>query len=100
MAQHNTFFAADADCVPVTRAIPRSLTKQWLDLVARSGTALFVSADPAVLTSEDKAALKIAFGAAARVHEPGDPLDWMENTFPAHWKLDGKMTDYDWYEGE
>jgi alpha-galactosidase len=100
MAQHNTFFAADADCVPVTRVIPWSLTKQWLDLVARSGTALFVSVDPAVLTSEDKAALKIALAAAARVHEPGDPLDWMENTFPAHWKLDGKMTDYDWYEGE
>jgi alpha-galactosidase len=100
MAQHNTFFAADADCVPVTRAIPWSLTKQWLDLVARSGTALFVSADPAVVTAEDKAALKIAFAAAARVHEPGVPLDWMDTTFPAQWKLDGKTTDYDWYEGE
>lgn len=100
MAQHNTFFAADADCVPVTRAIPSVLTKQWLDLVARSGTALFVSADPAVVTAEDKAALKLAFAAAAHVHRPGDPLDWMDTTCPSHWKLDGKTTDYDWYEGE
>jgi alpha-galactosidase len=100
MAQHNTFFAADADCVPVTRSVPWSLTKQWLDLVARSGTALFVSADPALLTAEEKAALKIAFAGAARVHEPGDPLDWMDTTFPSRWKLDGKTTEYEWYVGE
>ena len=71
MAQHNTFFAADADCVPITRAIPWSLTKQWLDLVARSGTALFLSADPAAVDAEQKPALKAALAAAAATHQPG-----------------------------
>ena len=98
MPQHNTFFAADADCVPITREIPWSLTRQWLDLVARSGTALFVSADPAVVVAEHRPALKAALAAAARVHEPGVALDWMDTTVPQQWRLDGKTVRYDWYE--
>jgi alpha-galactosidase len=98
MAQHNTFFAADADCVPLTRAIPWNLTRQWLDLVARSGTALFVSVDPAAITAEQKPALKAALAAAARTHEPGVALDWMDTTTPERWRLDGKIVRYNWYE--
>jgi alpha-galactosidase len=97
MAQHNTFFAADADCVPVTRDIPWSLTRQWLDLVARSGTALFVSVDPAAVQEEHKPALKAALAAASRVQAPGVPLDWMDSTTPERWRLDGKVTRYNWY---
>ena len=100
MPQHNTFFAADADCVPITREIPWSLTQRWLDLVARSGTALFISADPAVVAAEHKPALQAALAAAARVHEPGVPLDWMDSTVPEQWRLDGKTVRYDWYEGD
>ena len=98
MAQHNTFFAADADCVPLTHAIPWNLTRQWLDLVARSGTALFVSADPAAITAEQKPVLKAALAAAARVQEPGAPLDWMDTMTPERWLLDGKTVRYNWYE--
>jgi alpha-galactosidase len=97
MAQHNTFFAADADCVPVTAEVPWSLTRQWLDLVARSGTALFVSADPAAVKPEQKPALKAALAEAARAHEPGVPLDWMDTTLPQRWRLDGKPVRFDWY---
>jgi len=100
MAQHNTFFAADADCVPITRAIPWSLTKQWLDLVARSGTALFLSADPAAVDAEQKPVLRAALAAAAGTHQPGVPLDWMDTTTPARWRLDGKIVRYDWYTEE
>jgi alpha-galactosidase len=100
MAQHNTFFAADADCVPITHAIPWSLTKQWLDLVARSGTALFISADPAAVEADEKPVLRAALAAAARTHEPGVPLDWMDTTTPARWRLDGKVVEYDWYADE
>jgi len=100
MPQHNTFFAADPDCVPVTREIPWNLTKQWLDLVARSGTALFISADPGVVQSEQKPGLKAALAAAARVQEPGVPLDWMDTTTPERWRLDGKEVRYNWYLDE
>jgi alpha-galactosidase len=100
MAQHNTFFAADADCVPVTAGIPWELTRQWLDLVARSGTALFVSVDPAAVTAEQKRVLKSALAAAARPHPPGVPLGWMDTTTPERWRLDGQMVRYNWYEDD
>jgi alpha-galactosidase len=100
IAQHNTFFAADADCVPVTSAIAWNLTTQWLDLVARSGTALFVSVDPAVIQPEQKPALQAAFAAAARVQEPGTAIDWMDTTIPETWRLDGKPVRYNWYLDE
>jgi alpha-galactosidase len=98
MAQHNTFFAADADCVPITRDIPWNLTRQWLDLVARSGTALFISADPAAVQPEHKPALEAALAAASRPQEVGVPLDWMDTTIPEHWRLNGKEVRYNWYE--
>jgi alpha-galactosidase len=97
MPQHGTFFTADADCVPVTRDIPWSLTRQWLDLVARSGTALFISADPSAVEPEHRPELRAALAAAARPHEPGVPLDWMNTTTPERWRLDGKEVRYNWY---
>ena len=45
-AQHDAFYTADADCVGVTNAVPWELNRQWLDLLARSGTMLFVSLAP------------------------------------------------------
>ena len=97
MAQHNTFFAADADCVPVTADIPWKLTRQWLDLVARSGTALFVSVDPAAITAEQKSAIREALVQAAQEHPPAGSSHWMDTTTPEDWSLDGKPVHYDWY---
>jgi len=97
MPQHNTFFTADADCVPLTRDIPWNLTRQWLDLVGRSGTALFISADPSAVEKEQRPELRAALAAAARPQEPGVPLDWMDTTTPERWLLDGKEVRYDWY---
>ncbi|MGB8473458.1 MAG: hypothetical protein WCE61_05155 [Candidatus Acidiferrum sp.] len=100
LPQHNTFFAADADCVPVTNEIPWDLTQQWLDLVARSGTALFVSVDPAVVKPAQKRALQSALATASQKQQPGIPLDWQETTTPERWTLDSKPTLYNWYKGD
>ena len=48
-AQHGAFYVADPDCVGVTNAIPWAFNRQWLDLLARSGTMLFVSLAPDAL---------------------------------------------------
>jgi alpha-galactosidase len=96
LPQHNTFFAADPDCVPITSAVPWGMTRQWLDLVARSGTPLFVSADPAALGAQQKAALKTAFAAASRPQAGAEPLDWFESTSPERWLLGGAETAYRW----
>ena len=91
---------ATADCVPVTGDAPWRLTRQWLDLVARSGTVLFVSVDPAAIAAEQKPAIQAALAEAARTHPPGVPLDWMGTTTPERWRLDWKLVRYKWYEDD
>ncbi|HEY3841306.1 MAG TPA: hypothetical protein VGL72_32270, partial [Bryobacteraceae bacterium] len=98
--QHRTFFDLDADCAPITPQLPWDLASRWLDLVARSGTALFVSPDPKALNPESKAAIRRAFAVAATVQNVAEPLDWMETTTPGRWRIHGQTVDYDWYGAE
>src|SRR5207244_9136454 len=56
--QHGTFFATDAGCVGITTAILWQLNKQWLDLLSRIGTPLFVSPAPDASRSEPREALR------------------------------------------
>lgn len=95
--QHETFFAADPDCVPVTPPIPWELTREWLDLSARSGMPLFVSMDPACAGPEQRKAIREAFTRAAVPQPPPEPLDWMTTTAPRRWRLNGKEFTYQWY---
>lgn len=56
---HNgIFYAAAADCVGLTNKIPWAENKQWRELVANSGTPLFISAQPDATGSEQKKAIK------------------------------------------
>ena len=95
-AQHGAFYVADADCVGVTTAIPWALNRQWLDLLARSGTMLFVSLAPDALGDAEKLDLKAALAFAAKSQSLAEPLDWMQTSSPSRWKLMGKETVYDW----
>ncbi|MDR3706692.1 MAG: hypothetical protein P4L33_00190 [Capsulimonadaceae bacterium] len=98
MPQHEAFYLADADCVGLTTAIPWSLNRQWLDLLARSGTPLFVSLSPDALGAEQAAALKDAFHSAASPQPPAEPLDWLDTTCPASWRLGNATVHFDWSE--
>ena len=98
--QHRAFFDLDADCAPITPQLSWDLAARWLDLVARSGTALFVSADPAAVNVEAKQAIREAFAVAAKTREVSEPLDWMDTTTPRRWRIDGRSVDYDWYGPE
>jgi alpha-galactosidase len=100
LPQHRTFFQADPDCVPFTRAVPLEMTRQWLELVAQSGTTLFISADPAAVTGKEKKMLKSALAAAGGAQQKAEPLDWMETMSPLRWSLEGKMVDFDWFGKE
>lgn len=96
MPQQGAFFDCDADCVGLSERVPWELNRQWLDLLARSGTALFVSADPEAVGPEQEAALKEAFTLAARRQPPGEPLDWLQTTCPREWRLDGERAEFNW----
>lgn len=100
LAQHDTFFAVDADCVPVTAATPWARNREFLDLVARSGTALFVSVDPTQRTPAIDADLKAAVRIALDGGEPGgvEPLDWLHTTSPRRWRVGSDERSYHWLE--
>lgn len=94
--QHNAFYGTDADCVGLTNDIPWEKNKQWMQLLAESGTPLFISPDPAALDDEKKAFIKECFAKAAKSQPLGEPLDWMSNTHPAKWRLNGREVNFDW----
>lgn len=100
LPQHRSFFLVDPDCAPLAMSLPTTMTRQWLDVVARSGAALFISADPAEVTPEDKSMLRTALALAAQSQPAAEPLDWMETMSPAHWRLGGKTTSYTWFGKE
>ncbi len=94
--QHNTFYAADPDCVGITPKIPWEKNRQWMNLVAKSGVPLFVSAQPEAIGSLQKKEIKEAFDLASRKMPIGEPLDWMETPLPKKWKLNGEVEVFDW----
>ena len=96
--QHGAFYIADADCVGVTNAIPWRSNRQWLDLLARSGTMLFVSIAPDALGAEQRADLRAALALAAQPPPLGEPMDWQETTCPAQWRLQGREVAYSWFD--
>jgi alpha-galactosidase len=94
--QQGAFYEADADCVGLTTDIAWEHNRQWLDLVARSGTPLFVSAQAEAVGSEQNKAMKKAFELAAVRQPTGEALDWMETRTPRKWRLMGEITEFDW----
>lgn len=96
--QHGNFYAVDGDCVGLTKDVDWYFNKQWLDLLAKSGTPLFVSVAPDAAGPEQKLALKEAFQTASTKLPVGEPLDWMTNNCPDKWELNGELKEYDWYK--
>ena len=94
--QHGTFYAADADCVGLTTKIPWEKNKQWLELVASSGTPLFISAQPDAIGEEQKKAISESFRLASKEIPVGEPMDWMDNNLPRKWKLNGAIVEFNW----
>jgi alpha-galactosidase len=95
-AQHGAFYVADADCVGVTNQVPWNFNRQWLDLLARSGTMLFVSLDPSALGDDQRRDLKAAFAIASQPRPLGEPLDWQHSAWPRRWRLMNRAQTFDW----
>jgi len=96
MSQHHTFYDHDADCVGITKKVDFEKTKKWLDVLSKSGTALFVSVADDCQTEEVKEAIKVAFDRAAVNNKPSYPIDWMETKTPTKWKSEFGEDEYDW----
>ncbi|MEX2116436.1 MAG: hypothetical protein WEB37_06090 [Bacteroidota bacterium] len=93
---HGIFYAADADCVGLTDKVPWEKNRQWMQLVAKSGTPLFVSAQPSATGPAQEVTIKECFALASQELPLGEPLDWMENAVPRKWRLMGKEERFEW----
>ena len=96
LPQHRRFFTLDADCVPCTPQTPWELNARFLDLVARSGSALFVSVDPAARTAQADRELGDGIRLALSGGDQLEPLDWLVNTTPNTWGTGTGTIHYDW----
>jgi alpha-galactosidase len=98
LPQHETFFHLDPDCVGITRDVPWKLNAQWLDIVARTGTALFISpAQDGSVGPEQRAALKEAFARIASQKTTATPSDFFHDTTPETWNIGaGQTRQYQW----
>ena len=99
-AQSGVFYIADPDCAGITTRVPWNLTREWLDLVSRSGTMCFVSLAPDALGAAQKQDVRAALARASVPQEVAEPLDWQRTTVPARWRLIGEDRTYDWGFGE
>ncbi|MBL7832459.1 MAG: alpha-galactosidase [Cyclobacteriaceae bacterium] len=93
---HGAFYAADADCVGLTTKVPWEKTVKWLELVAKSGTPLFISAQPEATKEAQLKSITACFKLASQELPLGEPLDWLESHIPTRWKLNGKVEMFDW----
>ena len=102
LPQHGTFHILDADLVGITEAVPWEFNRQWLEVLAQSGTATIVSAGPPARGQEQRAALREAFAIAAAGGAAARPLDWLETSTPERWQASGaqKQWRYRWSGAE
>lgn len=98
LPQHGAFYEIDADCVGIMGNIPWSLNRQWAEAVAKSGTPLFVSAKPGLLSEEEKEELHQIMLEASEQEAHYIPLDWEYTDCPEIWGDGREKIEYNWYE--
>ncbi len=84
MPQNRSFYMCDADCAGFIKGkIPFELNSRWLELLAKSGTPLFVSLADNTLNEEELAFVKSLYKIASEQKNIARPIDWQYNTTPA-----------------
>lgn len=100
LPQHRAFYDVDADCVGIAGNIPWYLNRQWADVLAESGTPLFVSAKPGLLSEEEKEELRRILCKASAQEKHKIPADWKDTDCPGVWTDGEEEIRYQWYEEE
>lgn len=99
LPQNGKFYMADADCAGFIKGkIPFSLNKEWVTLLAKSGTPLFISAPDGTFNEEEFAYMKEMYKIASEQKNVAIPLDWGYNATPAKWSIDGEETSFCWFD--
>lgn len=100
LPQHGKFYEIDADCVGIDGGISWSMNKQWADVLAQSGTPVFISVRPNILNETEKQELHEILKVASKQEHHVIPVDWEETTCPEHWQDKDHDIDckYQWFE--
>lgn len=96
--QQGKFFFVDGDCAGLTEKIDFEQNKEWLRLLALSGTPLFVSVGPTTLNEEQEQYLSEMLKEASKERTVAKPLDWFTDKFPMEWEIDGRKETFNWYK--
>lgn len=101
--QHGAFYSVDADCVGLAAAgaIPWEKNALWMDLLARSKTAFFVSWRRSLADEKVRTKMRESFRIASEGGVVAEPLDWQRVASPRKWRFsDGTRTDYPWFTAD
>lgn len=96
MMQHNAFYSVDADCVGITNEVAWEKNSQWLDVLAKSGTPLFVSIAQDAYHDHVKNDVTKAFEHACSCGGVSKPIDWLETRIPRVWESSRGTDTYEW----
>lgn len=100
LPQHKRFYEVDADCVGADGSIDWKFNRQWAQLLAESGTPLFVSARPGLLNDRENEELRQYLLTASTRAVRLIPTDWEDTDCPERWedKENHLSREYSWYE--
>ncbi len=95
LAQNERFYMCDADCVGIQKDnIPWEKNRQWLHLLSKSNTPLFVSCCDDI-GSQQREDLKKAYRTFNEPHS-FKPVDIFGTRTPEEWEIDGQTVKYEW----
>ncbi len=95
LAQNEAFYMCDADCVGILDDyIPWEKNRQWLHLLSKSNTPLFVSCNDKI-DDKIKNDLKEAYRTYNTQHTI-KPVDIFDTRTPLIWEIDGEKVLYEW----
>jgi len=97
LPQNGAFYTTDADCACFTEKVPIEQNLQFMELIAMSGTALFASITPGLLSSKQLERAAAAYRISAQADYSLKPLDWMDTNCPTTYQYKDQIFTYDWY---
>ena len=95
--QNGTCFQVDTGELEVSERQPWSRVREFAELAAHSGSTFFLSLQPGVLNAKARKELVRCFEAASMGDSQVVPLDWLNNTCPEEWEINGVARHFNWY---
>ncbi len=99
LPQNGRFFLNDPDCAAFTDKVPAKLNLQFMEACALTGSALFASVIPGILTADEMREIRRVYRLSSLGGSGAAPADWMKTSSPTRYvEAGGTEHTYDWYD--